>query len=572
MGTRDPDLAGPRKSKNVVACSSCPVSSSITLFRLSTLPQMSQHSPAEMDKPENSFNDDVDEKAVGQPNPDDILETRFADLSRWETVKTFKKTIMFCCLAGFSAVNDGYQMQLPGGIIVNPSFVEVFATTTDASGAPALSSDAISAWGGCLAAANLLGVYVGPFGTERIGHKLCMYIFSVLMLVATAMELAAKIIFGFAMGMIQTVMCTYLSEIAPHQIRGFSIALYQLGFAIGQLISSIALQIVIEKYGSEPMSYMNALYSEFVLHGLWWICMILLPDSPWFLAKRGKHEKAKKALKRLVGNVPGYDLEYEYRVTVHELQTQGHEDEALEKRPSWKEVFTGSNLKRTIASALAMSFQQLVGGAVFFTYFTYFFAQSGLPDPFLATVIIFVLIVAFIGVSWFVIETFGRRRSLLLGAGGLCALNVAIGIVGSFELTSAGEQAALALTCLWMIVYATTSAPIGYVSAVEIATPRLRQKTSTISFGSWQALALVFSFAVPYAIVDLGLQTAYIYAGLTFVSFIGIYFIFPETAQRTNAELDEMYAAGVKPWNMRKHKTTLDLSGMKQHSKRTGAI
>lgn len=78
------------------------------------------------------------------------------------------------------------------------------------------------------------------------------------------------------------------------------------------------------------------------------------------MAKRGKHEKAKKALKRLVGNVPGYDLEYEYRVTVHELQTQGHEDEALEKRPSWKEVFTGSNLKRTIASALAMSFQQLV--------------------------------------------------------------------------------------------------------------------------------------------------------------------------------------------------------------------
>lgn len=83
QNTRDPDLAGPRKSKNVVACSSCPVSSSITLFRLSTLPQMSQHSPAEMDKPENSFNDDVDEKAVGQPNPDDILETRKSGTSCW---------------------------------------------------------------------------------------------------------------------------------------------------------------------------------------------------------------------------------------------------------------------------------------------------------------------------------------------------------------------------------------------------------------------------------------------------------------------------------------------------------
>ena len=41
-----------------------------------------------------------------------------------------------------------------------------------------------------------------------------------------------------------------------------------------------------------------------------------------------------------------------------------------------------------------------------------------------------------------------------------------------------------------MAIYALSCAPIGYLSAVEISTPRLRQKTSAVAFGSWQGLNL----------------------------------------------------------------------------------
>ena len=37
--------------------------------------------------------------------------------------------------------------------------------------------------------------------------------------------------------------------------------------------------------------------------------LVTLPESPWYLARRGKHEKAKKALKWLVGSVEGYDID-----------------------------------------------------------------------------------------------------------------------------------------------------------------------------------------------------------------------------------------------------------------------
>ena len=52
----------------------------------------------------------------------------------------------------------------------------------------------------------------------------------------------------------------------------------------------------------------------------------------------------------------------EFKVTINEIKNHERE-EALEEKPSWKEVFTGSNLKRTIAASIAMSYQQIVGGS-----------------------------------------------------------------------------------------------------------------------------------------------------------------------------------------------------------------
>lgn len=97
-------------------------------------------------------------------------------------------------------------------------------------------------------------------------------------------------VFGLGLGFTQTIVNTYNSELGPPQIRGACIALYQLGFALGasssdlhltidamssrsrrhllagQLTSSIALQVVVTSYPGSR-GYMNALYSEWVLHG-----------------------------------------------------------------------------------------------------------------------------------------------------------------------------------------------------------------------------------------------------------------------------------------------------------------
>jgi hypothetical protein len=129
--------------------------------------------------------------------------------------------------------------------------------------------------------------------------------------------------------------------------------------------------------------------------------------------------------------------------------------------------------------------------------------QAGLPNPFLSTLIIFILLNFFILVSFFTTERVGRRPMFIYG--GICAcfrlrlarlsaatvmglFNIGLGIAGVVNPTStASQNAALAMICLWVITYALSAAPIGFIVASELATPRLRALTTgfAISVCEW---------------------------------------------------------------------------------------
>jgi MFS family permease len=57
---------------------------------------------------------------------------------------------------------------------------------------------------------------------------------------------AAKAFTGMGIGFAQTQCVIYVSELSPTQIRGFLLATYALGFALGQLMASIGLQVLAE--------------------------------------------------------------------------------------------------------------------------------------------------------------------------------------------------------------------------------------------------------------------------------------------------------------------------------------
>lgn len=61
-----------------------------------------------------------------------------------------------------------------------------------------------------------------------------------------------------------------------------------------------------------------------------------------YLARRHKHEQAKKSMLRLSGNVPGYDIEREYAVLSQNVAND-EAQQAIAKRSTYVELFRGIN-------------------------------------------------------------------------------------------------------------------------------------------------------------------------------------------------------------------------------------
>lgn len=115
---------------------------------------------------------------------------------------------------------------------------------------------------------------------------------------------------------------------------------YGWGFSIGQLLSSVALQVVNK---TDPENYLKAIYSEWVPLGLWIILLVFMPESPWYYARKGQSEKAVKTLNRIYKGVEGYDAEREYAVMIREIE---HEQELkeIQSKTAWMDLFRGTDI------------------------------------------------------------------------------------------------------------------------------------------------------------------------------------------------------------------------------------
>lgn len=103
---------------------------------------------------------------------------------------------------------------------------------------------------------------------------------------------------------------------------------------------------------------------------------------------------------------------------------------------------------------MGIASQQIIGTALYFIFSAFFFAAAGLQDPFLASLIIFILLNVFTAVSFWTTEKVGRRRLMLVGCTLMGIIDIALGITGSVTPSVAAQKAALAMTCLWVVIYA----------------------------------------------------------------------------------------------------------------------
>jgi MFS family permease len=88
-----------------------------------------------------------------------------------------------------------------------------------------------------LASNQIIGQFTGGYVSDRFGRKMSFwnvifwtYIGVMLEVIATTwqMWLGSKIVIGFATGMMQSVVPTYVAEVAPRELRGIMLSFFNM--------------------------------------------------------------------------------------------------------------------------------------------------------------------------------------------------------------------------------------------------------------------------------------------------------------------------------------------------------
>ena len=323
-----------------------------------------------------------------------------------------------------------------------------------------------------------------------------------------------------------------MSEISPPQIRGFLLCLYGFIYAIGQLLASVVLYVI---QNSDPLSWRRAIYTEWAFHGFWIFCgLIWLPESPWYHAKREEEEKTLKSLRSVYKKMKAFDPVHEMNAIKYELEQQKENAQGVS---GWIEMFKGSNRIRTFGAGLAIGTQIIAGTPVIFTYTTYFVQTAGIGEPFLASLIVTIILLIGLIVSFFAVETLGRR-TLMVGGGISCTIcNFVVGITGCFPKTDTINHTALAFVFLWVFSYGVSFAGVSWAMVGEASTSRLKPMTAAFATGVYDLLGLIFTLSVPYMLsssgkgaVGWGTKTLFLFAIINAAATVGNYFLCPEVS------------------------------------------
>ena len=232
-------------------------------------------------------------------------------------------------------------------------------------------------------------------------------------------------------------------------------------------------------------------------------------------------------------------------------------DQELEEA-GWLDCFRRSNktLYRTFLGMALQAGQQLTGANYFFYFGTSIFQSVGISDPFVTQIILGAVnfVCTFLGL--YVLERFGRRKPLIIGAfwqsAWLFVFAIA-GVVGGPRPTDISEGVGKLLivsACLFILGYASTWAPGVWIFVGETFALRTRAKQAalaTLSNWVWNFLISFFSAPIGDAIY---FSYGFVFAGCNLANGIISYLFLYETADLTLEAIDMMYNdPDCKAWN-----------------------
>lgn len=424
------------------------------------------------------------------------------NMSVWQAAKNYPNAVLFSLVFSFAIIMEGYDTALLGSFFSLPQFRRSFGTRHSDN-----TFQISSSWQSGLGAGERIGEIIGVASAgiiaERYGTRKTMFgslflmigvIFLFFFAQNIGMLLAAEVLAGLPWGAFQTLTLTYAADVTPVQLRPILTSYVNMCWVIGQLISSGIVKALITRNDNWSWRIPYAIQWAFPIPIL--IGCIFAPESPYWLARKGRVDDARKALRSLASRHVSNDNIEKTLVLIcytNELEKQSQEG------MSYLDCFKGVNLRRTEIAVMAWV-SQVFSGVWFGGSVIYFMEQVGLSTADAFSMGLGNNAVALISTmcAWFVMARVGRRTLYLIGLSMCFLILITVGFMGipTLDGHSALGWVSGALMLCFILTYNLTVGPVCYCLVAEIPSTRLRIKTAAIARSCYNVASICATFLV----------------------------------------------------------------------------
>ncbi|CAN0901584.1 Polyol transporter 5 [Linum grandiflorum] len=366
--------------------------------------------------------------------------------------------------------------------------------------------------------------------------------------------LAGRIVAGIGVGYSLMIAPVYTAELSPTMNRGFLTSLPEVFIVTGILLGYIvnyALSGISSNINWRIMLGLAALPSLII--GSF---VLAMPESPRWLVMQGKSDEARKVLIKISNSAQEADLRLkEITDSAAEfLQTgSGISSNTWRGQGVWKELLfkPSKPVRRMLIAAVGINFFMQASGNDAVIYYTpEVFRAAGIHNKrqlFGVNVIMGLSKAAFVLLSAFYLDRFGRRPLLLLGSVGM-GLSLFILGIGSKILQHSEIKPSWAVAmcvvavCAFVSFFSIGLGPITWVYSSEIFPLRLRAQGTGLAISVNRLVSGVVSmtFLTMSSKISFG-GMFFVLGGIVVVGTVFFYVVLPETKGKSLEEIQFMF-------------------------------
>ena len=411
----------------------------------------------------------------------------------------------------------------------------------------------------------IIGAFLSGFMASRLGRKKSLFCAGIMFFlsalgsyypeflffqkgVATKSLLVAfnlyRVLGGIGVGLASALCPMYIAEVAPANKRGTLVSWNQFAIIFGQLVVYFVNFLIIRSHANDPavVEWTNAVgwrvmfVSECVPAGLFTLLILLVPETPRFLALNGQDDKALTVLSNINGEAKAREILAEIKAT------------AVEKT---EKLFAYGFMVIFIGCMLSV-FQQAIGINAVLYFAPRIFESMGVSNNMLFTVIMGVINISFTLVAVFTVEKLGRKPLLITGSLGMAV--GALGVALSNVMTLPAFVAPLAIM-IYSACFMFSWGPICWVYISELFPNTIRSQATAVAVAfQWIFNFIVSSTFVPMYNMKLGAMGdsfghffAYaLYGIICIIAAVFVWRLVPETKGKTLEDMTRLWRERMK--------------------------